>query len=185
RLYELARKGEKVDVPVRTVEVYQIDILAWYPGEFAQLEVAIACGPGTYIRAIARDLGERLNVGGTLAALTRTESCGMKLPESLTFEQMETQLAQGTFSLISLAIALQHLPTIDLNPTEAKRWCQGQSVQWVEEQRSKGGDKGDKGDKGEFTHYQIHNLEEGQFLGIGEWADSIGDGLLVPKIVLC
>ena len=57
RLYDLARKGENVEVPARIIEVFQIEILDWRFGEFPELDVAIACGPGTYIRAIARDLG--------------------------------------------------------------------------------------------------------------------------------
>jgi tRNA pseudouridine55 synthase len=50
------------------------------------LDVEIACGGGTYIRAIARDLGAALNVGGTLAALTRTQSSGFDLAGSLSLE---------------------------------------------------------------------------------------------------
>ena len=69
RLYDLARAGEKVEVPARTVEVFKIEILDWRPGDFSELDVAIACGSGTYIRAIARDLGASLQTGGTLAAL--------------------------------------------------------------------------------------------------------------------
>ncbi|MGK7875648.1 MAG: tRNA pseudouridine(55) synthase TruB [Xenococcaceae cyanobacterium] len=172
RLYELARKGEKVEVPVRTVEVSQIEILAWHPGEFPELEVAIACGPGTYIRAIARDLGGVLRVGGTLAALTRTESCGFRLEESLTFEQLETQLQQETFSLIPPAIALKHLAPVILRATEAKRWCQGQQISTWEE-----------------TAIQSKILmgvyhEDGRFLGIGEGVNSDSKLALIPKIVL-
>ncbi|MCJ8280741.1 MAG: tRNA pseudouridine(55) synthase TruB, partial [Rivularia sp. ALOHA_DT_140] len=57
RLYDLARKGEKIEAPVRNVEVFSIDILDWRNGEFPELDVNISCGGGTYIRAIARDLG--------------------------------------------------------------------------------------------------------------------------------
>ncbi|MGB5771230.1 MAG: tRNA pseudouridine(55) synthase TruB, partial [Crocosphaera sp.] len=49
RLYELARKGEVVDVPVRTVKIDKIEVLGWYPGDFPELVVNIQCGPGTYI----------------------------------------------------------------------------------------------------------------------------------------
>ncbi|XTZ11062.1 MAG: tRNA pseudouridine(55) synthase TruB, partial [cyanobacterium endosymbiont of Rhopalodia yunnanensis] len=69
-------------IPKKTVYIEQINLVGWYTGEFPELEVDIVCGPGTYIRAIARDLGTMLNLGGTLARLTRTESCGMKLSES-------------------------------------------------------------------------------------------------------
>ncbi len=128
RLYELARKGETVEVPVRRIRVDKIDILDWYGGEFPELIVNIECGPGTYIRAIARDIGEKLGVGGTLAALTRTESCGMILSETATLEELEKQIDQGTFSLIKPELCLKHLPKTTLSLEEGKRWCQGQKI---------------------------------------------------------
>lgn len=128
RLYELARKGETVEVPVRRVRVDKIELLDWNAAEFPELVVNIECGPGTYIRAIARDIGEKLGVGGTLAALTRTESCGMMLSETITFEGLETQIEQGTFSLLKPELCLKHLPKIILSLEEGKRWCQGQKI---------------------------------------------------------
>jgi len=124
RLYDLARKGEAVDVPARTVEIFQIEILDWRSGDFPELDVAIACGSGTYIRAIARDLGKVLQTGGTLAALIRTESSGFHYSDSLTFSDLEA----GTFQLTPPDAALQHLPSVTLTATSAQKWCQGQRV---------------------------------------------------------
>lgn len=176
RLYELARKGEVIEVPVRTVEIYRIEILGWYPGEFPELEVAIACGSGTYIRAIARDLGAILNVGGTLARLTRTHSCGMKLSESLTLEQIEIQHQQGTFSLIPPELALNNLSPMTLSVADAQRWCQGQRICL--------------GSEGNLPHIlpdspfvQIHQESNG-FLGIGELVKEATHLVLLPKVVL-
>ncbi|MDB9513082.1 tRNA pseudouridine(55) synthase TruB, partial [Kamptonema animale CS-326] len=140
RLYDLARKGETVAVPPRPVEVFRLEILDWRPGDFPELDLAIACGAGTYIRAIARDLGAALNVGGTLAALTRTESSGFHLVDSLTFEELETQLQQGTFSPITPSSALAHLDAIALDAKDATRWCQGQRLALLQagEQGSRG-----------------------------------------------
>lgn len=128
RLYDLARKGEKIEVPARNVEVHNIDILDWRPGEFPEIDLAISCGPGTYIRSIARDLGSVLNTGGTLARLIRTESSGFYLSDSLTFEQVEDFCQQGCFEPLSPISALQHLPAIILPPVLARRWCQGQKI---------------------------------------------------------
>ena len=128
RLYDLARQGKKVDIPVRTVYIEQINLVGWCAGEFPELEVEIVCGPGTYIRAIARDLGAMLDLGGTLARLTRIESCGMKLADSITLEQLKTEIKQGNFSLISSDVALQHLNKIFLSETDGKRWLQGQRI---------------------------------------------------------
>ncbi len=180
RLYELARKGEKVEVPSRIVEVNKIEILGFIPGEYPEVEVVVECGPGTYIRAIARDLGEVLGVGGTLAALTRTKSCGLNLSESLTFEQIETQLQRGTLALIPPAIALQHLAVVTLSATDAKSWCQGQRLG---ENRFPKDDRLTK----ELFNFQVGlrvQREDGTFLGIGKLIKSDTQLLLIPKIVL-
>ncbi|MBR8828453.1 MAG: tRNA pseudouridine(55) synthase TruB [Gomphosphaeria aponina SAG 52.96 = DSM 107014] len=164
RLYELARAGEKVDVPVRTVEVSQIEVLGWNGGEYPELEVAIACGPGTYIRAIARDLGNLVGVGGTLAGLIRTLSCGMNLENSVSFEDLEI----GKIDLIKPDFPLQNLTAIKLNAEAANRWCQGQKILIEQETIT---------DKISVRVYQ-----EQQFLGVGELINNIN--LLCPKVVL-
>lgn len=128
RLYDLARSGAEVEVPVRTVTVHHIDVLGWYPGAFPELEVAIACGSGTYIRAIARDLGAAVGTGATLAKLIRTESSGFALDDSLTLDEMEMQLANQTFQFIPLDRPLRGLPNFTLEPQLARRWCQGQKL---------------------------------------------------------
>lgn len=170
RLYELARKGETVEVPKRIVEISRFEIVAWHEGDYPELEVDIACGTGTYIRAIARDLGEMLDVGGTLAALTRTESCGMKLDNGVTLEELETQLKEEKFALIAPAIALQHLSAIALSATDAKRWCMGQKNICID---------------CEFISHKLVRVfdEEKQLLGIGEIEEN-DNWVVIPKIVL-
>ncbi|NJM71712.1 MAG: tRNA pseudouridine(55) synthase TruB [Scytonema sp. RU_4_4] len=128
RLYDLARKGEDVEVPARTVEVFKIEVLDWREEEFPEVDVAIACGAGTYIRAIARDLGTVLQTGGTLAALTRTQSSGFDLTNSLTMTDLETKVQAEIFQPFSPDAALQHLPFITLPATSAQKWCQGQRI---------------------------------------------------------
>ncbi|BAZ38944.1 tRNA pseudouridine synthase B [Calothrix sp. NIES-4101] len=128
RLYDLARQGVAVAAPVRTVEVFNIDILDWRAGEFPELELAIACGAGTYIRAIARDLGAVLQTGGTLAALQRTFSSGFNVTNSITIEELETQLQTGNFQVIKPDLPLQYLPSLSLSAEHGKKWCQGQKI---------------------------------------------------------
>ncbi len=128
RLYDLARKGEIVEVPKRTVEIFHTEILDWRDGDFPELDVAIACGSGTYIRAIARDLGATLETGGTLAALVRTASSGFNLTDSLTLNDLEIQLQTETFQPSIPDIALQHIPSVTLPAISAQKWCQGQKI---------------------------------------------------------
>nr|WP_174762933.1 tRNA pseudouridine(55) synthase TruB [Anabaena sp. UHCC 0187] len=128
RLYDLARKGEIVEVPMRIVEISQIQVIDWRDGDFPELDIAISCGTGTYIRAIARDLGIILNTGGTLAALIRTESSSFQIPDSLTFTDLETQLQTNRFQPLAPDAPLQHLVSVDLPTASAKKWCQGQKI---------------------------------------------------------
>ncbi|WP_341527901.1 tRNA pseudouridine(55) synthase TruB [Nostoc sp. UHCC 0302] len=163
RLYDLARKGEAVEVPVRTVEIFNIEILDWREGDFPELDVAIACGSGTYIRAIARDLGTVLGTSGTLAALIRTESSGFHLANSLTLTDLETQTQAGTFQPVAPDAALQHLPSVTLSATPAQKWCQGQRVSL------------NLNISGIVRVYE----EETRFLGIGQLQDEV----LIPQMV--
>lgn len=164
RLYDLARQGKKVEAPSRVVEIFNIEVLDWREGEFPEVDVAIACGGGTYIRAIARDLGEVLATGGTLAALQRTESSGFILANSITIEELEVQLQAGTFQLISPDTALEHLSRVTLETILAKKWCQGQRINLSTE----------------ISGFLRVYHEDGQFLGIGESKDN----LLIPRMVL-
>lgn len=134
KLYELARKGIEVEVPKRNVTIDSCELIEIIPGEFPEIEVDIACGAGTYIRAIARDLGTMLGVGGTLAHLIRTESCSLKLQDSLDFATIEQQLQNETFQLIQPDLMLLGLKAIALNVEQSQRWCYGQTIGLSSEQ---------------------------------------------------
>lgn len=172
RMYQLARAGEEVKVPVRSIEIDRIEVLAWHSGELPEIEIEIVCGSGTYIRSIARDLGEKLNVGGTLAKLIRTASGGMNLTQSLTLEQIETQINRGMPVLIPPATALQHLPAISLAGDDPKRWCQGQKI------AAPG-----KTDRPINVPIRVHD-EDGELLGIGELNRSDVNLVLEHKVVI-
>jgi tRNA pseudouridine55 synthase len=171
RLYDLARAGETAEVPVRTVDVYQIEVLDWRPGEFPEIDVAIACGSGTYIRAIARDLGVSLNTGGVLASLVRTQSSGFDLADSLTLEELETQLQQETFRPVPPVVALAHLATVTLLAEDARRWCLGQRVLWNDTLADTA-----------TNALRVHH-EDGNFLGIGQVVPSENGAVLTPQMV--
>lgn len=73
RAYDLARRGMEVELKAREVEVTRLDVLASHPGEgILDVDIDVECSSGTYVRAIARDLGKSLGVGGHLTALRRT-----------------------------------------------------------------------------------------------------------------
>lgn len=130
RLYDLARQGKSVEIPARTVTIDRLVARAWQPGEFPELTLDIACGAGTYIRSLARDLGEVLGTGATLAALLRTQSSGFSLKDSCSFEQIEAELAAARSLIVPPGKALAWLPSLSLTPTLARRWCLGQRLLW-------------------------------------------------------
>lgn len=178
RLYDLARRGEEVEVPVREVEIYRIEVLNWHGGEFPEIDLAIACSPGTYIRAIARDLGTYLNIGGTLASLIRTQSCGFNLADSLTLAELDTQLQTRTFSPIPPTAGLTHLPSVTLPIADASRWCQGQRIPYRDGKASPSEDIANLSES-PLTVYR----DDGYFLGIGKLAKSETELLLLPVLV--
>ena len=83
KLYELARAGQTLARPERRVTIYSIDINSW---NAPVLELEIQCGTGTYIRSLANDLGETLEVGAYLSGLTRIASGAFHLDQSITLD---------------------------------------------------------------------------------------------------
>jgi len=97
RAYAKARRGEDVQLSAKQVTVYSIDVLSY---TWPVLSVKIVCGSGTYIRSIARDLGERLRCGGLMSALERTaigEFCVIDalVTEDLTPENLSTHVTDA------------------------------------------------------------------------------------------
>ena len=107
RLYELARRGETVPLAAIRVVLHAIEV-ASFAGE--RLELVVRCSPGTYVRALARDLGERLGTGGHLTGLRRTRSGEFSLAEAVTVEDLDA----GAVRLVPLAELLPRLPAVRL-----------------------------------------------------------------------
>jgi tRNA pseudouridine55 synthase len=164
RLYELARQGKVVEVPSRQVDIFSLDILAYQAGEFPELTLNVNCGPGTYIRSLARDLGEKLGSGATLAGLIRTKSCGMSLDDSLTFTEILTRREDNRLELIPPRVALQHIPLLMLTPEQAQGFCQGKRLPILQE----------------YSDLVRVEDEQEKFLGMGV----VKEGVVSPKVVI-
>lgn len=90
RAYARVRAGEQVDLPARPVTVEAIDVReVRHPHPFVDVDVSITCSAGTYVRAIARDLGEALGVGGHLTMLRRTRVGHFTLVEARALDDLE------------------------------------------------------------------------------------------------
>lgn len=105
RLYELARRGETMPRPGSTVTVYAIEVLD-FAGD--RLEMLVRCSPGTYVRALARDLGEELGLGGHLTALRRTRSG----PFDLSCAASVDDLGAAACGLVPMAALLPEMPAV-------------------------------------------------------------------------
>jgi tRNA pseudouridine55 synthase len=105
RAYKLARAGQLVELQPRPVTIHRLDLLSWSP-EQGQLELEVSCSAGTYIRSLARDLGDALGCGGSLARLRRTEALGLRLEQSVALEDLETAPPPA---LVDPLVALSHL----------------------------------------------------------------------------
>lgn len=96
RAYELARKGETVELKPKLLVIDEIEVLG-FDEDKMQLTIRVVCSKGTYIRALARDIGERLNSGAYLTALRRTRVGQTRVEDCLTIDTFLEQLKQYNY----------------------------------------------------------------------------------------
>jgi tRNA pseudouridine55 synthase len=126
RLYALARRGEAVVAPEREVTISALDLTDWRPPRFV---LDVQCSKGTYIRALARDLGRTLGCTAYLAGLRRTASGAFTLDQAITLEQLEAAGEDRlTTYLLPPRAAVAHLPAIALQSDEVDRVRSGQRL---------------------------------------------------------
>lgn len=119
-LYELARRGETVVRRPRTVHVHRLEVRDFQAGWPAKAQLLIECSTGTYIRALAMDLGQALGVGAYLQAMMRTAYGPLSLAEAVPLAALEADPALIERSLLPMEIVLQDLPMLTVfGPQEA------------------------------------------------------------------
>ena len=133
RAYDLARDGEEPDLQPRTVEIHRLEIIA-APGPDETVFEA-ECGKGTYVRAIARDLGRLLGCFGHVSALRRTRVAGFRNQDMIPLDQLEglcDRAAAGEASLadalMPVETALDDIPALAISRADAARLQRGQAV---------------------------------------------------------
>ena len=127
KLYEYARKGEKVKIEPRKVAINELRILN-YNQETRQLELLIDCSKGTYIRSIANDLGEKLGIYGHLIKLVRIKAGDFRLENAVKLDDLSTP-EQVEKNLIYPLSCLIEYPKYELNPKELEKISHGMSIQ--------------------------------------------------------
>jgi len=164
--HRVARAGNPVETPPRNVTVDAIDLLGSERGDgWLDLRCDIRCGPGTYIRSLARDLGDRLGCGGHLHALRRTEAAGLRVADAVVPGLLEELATAGRLAEAIIPVGpLLHLPELRLDAEAAGRFVHGSSVQM-------------RGTAAAGRHVVF---ADGELLGIGV----LRDGLLEPRTVI-
>lgn len=129
-LYVKARRGDTIQAPEREVDVHAIEVLEQQPG---RLRLRVTCGSGTYIRSLARDLGEALGCGAHIDALRRLWVEPFTAPAMVTLAQLRVLEAAGDAAamdarLLPLAAGLEGYPRVVLDAPQADRFCLGQRL---------------------------------------------------------
>jgi tRNA pseudouridine55 synthase len=142
RAYRAARAGEPIELPERTVTIERLDLTEWDqsdPGRPAAV-LEVDCSAGTYIRSLARDLGERLGSGAYaggayLAALVRTASGPFRLTDALDLDTVRVRAAAAELQAVLLPIdhGLERFPVHHLTDVEVAAVAKGQIVRPVAE----------------------------------------------------
>ncbi len=167
KLYELARAGQHVDVPTRTVSIHSIEIFCYEPPD---LVLEIRCGKGTYIRSIARDLGAALGTEAYCHGLRRTNNGGFCLADAWTLDELAERNLRDEWSQIAIHpdAALSSLPVALLGDHDRDAWYHGRSVQLSSSAALDG------------ATVRVY-AGDGRFIGVGTWTEN---NWLKPTLVM-
>lgn len=124
RMYAAARRGDAVERKAATVTVYAIRLFSFDPPD---VEFEVECGAGTYIRAIARDVGEALGVGGHLRALRRTRVGAHTVERAVPLDAL-ADAERVRAALIPPLEAVSHLPRVEIDERAAENVRHGRAV---------------------------------------------------------
>lgn len=127
KAYEMARKGEEVELEPRKITVHHLEVLEWTPPEVV---IDVHCSSGTYVRSLANDLGKKLGSGAYLVGLRRTKSGKFTLRDATPLRKLQEAFNAGNWYqfLIPAAEALGDWPSVELNPDEVEGVRHGHRV---------------------------------------------------------
>ncbi len=171
RLYKLARAGEQLNLTPRTVLIHNFRVIDFSRGNRTEIIADIWCSKGTYIRSLARDLGDALGVPAHVSELRRTQSGRFGLDGAVTIPELERTLNIGSLGsldnhLLPLEYILGHLPRLELSKAATFYIREGRAVLVPNAPRS--------------GMVRIADAD-GSFLGVGVMKN---DGLVAPKRLL-
>ena len=153
RLYKLAREGKTAEVEAREIEVFSISLILPLNDENV-FEIDVHASKGTYIRSLARDIGEYLGCGACLTELRRTYTGGFSIEDCVSLDTLNEE--NITEHLISEERAVAHLREVLVTEKQAVRFCNGGQLD-LERLKIKALKKG------ELVRVKL----DGKFLGVG------------------
>ena len=126
RAYEYARKGIPVELPMRTIMVSNIELIAY---GFPYFTIRVTCSGGTYIRSLLRDICVQLGIPGTMTSLARTAVGPFMIQSAYMAEEL---IEQGENLILPTDIAVSHLSKVDVDSVQLKLMVQGKKLPIVE-----------------------------------------------------
>ncbi len=126
RAYEYARKGIPVELPMRTIMVSNIELIAY---GFPYFTIRVTCSGGTYIRSLLRDICVQLGIPGTMTSLARTAVGPFMIQSAYMAEEL---IEQGENLILPTDIAVSHLSKVDVDSVQLKMMVQGKELPIVE-----------------------------------------------------
>lgn len=124
KLYEYARKGEKVEIQSRPIEIYEIELLQMKEEE-KQIEFRVACSKGTYIRSLCEDIAKRLDTAGYMSELRRTQVGDFKIINAVTIDELEEDKKLIEQKFITLEELFQDKDSIELDNRKLELFLNG------------------------------------------------------------
>lgn len=120
RLYELARRGQEVEIEEREVIISKLELLSFDKDTF---KIEVTCSKGTYIRSLCRDIGEALGCGATMTDLVRTDTAGFNISETVSLDELTRENVKDY--LLPEETALSYLREISVTEKQAVRFSNG------------------------------------------------------------
>jgi tRNA pseudouridine55 synthase len=139
RAYELARRGETVELEPRPITIFSLELVGWQPPE---CELEVHCSAGTYVRSLAHDLGQALRCGAHLVGLRRTASGAFRVDDAVSLSRLKLAFAEGPAAwrryLRPADAGLADWPAVNLSAEEAGHIQHGQAISLGEGQAAGG-----------------------------------------------
>ncbi|MDI6861308.1 MAG: tRNA pseudouridine(55) synthase TruB [Caldisericia bacterium] len=132
RAYEIARRGEVVPLKEQEVEIYQFEIIDFMEGKYPKLKFKILCSSGTYMRSLARDMGEKLGTFGILSYLIRSAVGKLEVKDSFHLDEIEDYVLNNKIDnlIISISNFLDFIPKVQLPQRKLTLFINGSQIKY-------------------------------------------------------